>query len=222
MSLTVLFPLPGSFLQQNPASERKMRRPARFLVVLALLLVQAGVSPAQIIPPTLLPVVPTTGSPGELPPPDPESALLPAAPWRVDLLVGLPTALRLQRTLGTANESPFVGELVVGFEWLFPTFGAGIRYHFTPDQERRDCLRISPGIDAYVLDWPGYDGGSSYMASADIDFLWEHYWGKYFGTEMGIKLGIAGAFGNRAARAFGTHGNSVLLPVVSVFGGFSF
>ncbi len=149
-------------------------------------------------------------------PPLPAPASPPPAPlWSVDLVLGLPTALRAQRML----TEHIAVEGLAGFEIIFPFVGAGLRSCHAPLSGAHDALCVNPGVDAYLLaDWlPGGSGLSRHsgllaMASADVDVLWRHNFENGCQCQIGVKLGAAVAGANRG----------VVLPVIGVFGGWRF
>jgi hypothetical protein len=145
---------------------------------------------------------------------------MPEGRWHTDLLLGLPTGLRLQRTLGDDGRQAWVAEAFAGLEIIFPTVGAGVRRRFTPIRDTGDTLRISPGIDVYGVFWPangdaylGWRAGSAVLITADVDFAWEHCWGERWGSELGLKLGVGAAL----------HESDTLpVPVLSFYCGLKF
>lgn len=154
--------------------------------------------------------------------PQPATADDPVSGWGTDLILGLPTGLRLQKALNPERQETFVLEGVVGlYAVIFPTAGGGVRYRFAPIQGRRDALVLSPGVDGYVLVNPfsfghGWlSGGPTAigMVGADVDCAWRHNLGDHCCGELGLKLGGGVAFGPRS---------SVVLPLVGVFAGFRY
>jgi hypothetical protein len=199
-----------------------MRPTIRPLIALLALLVCVGLSTAQAPPLDL------STPPEALWTPAPKSAMdgalsnpidLPSEHLHTDLLIGLPTGVRVQALLGDDGRHAFVAEVFAGLTIIFPTLGGGIRYRFTPLHDGSDVFRISPGIDGYGLFWSG--GGDSYIGiqsgsagvvTADVDFAWEHTWER-LGAEVGLKVGVGAVFTNH---------ETYPAPVLAFYGGFKF
>lgn len=143
-------------------------------------------------------------------PGEPAAVTAPAPGWSLDLLVGLPTGLRVQARLG---ESAWVAEGFVGLYIIVPMAGGGVRRCFTPLSGERDALCLSPGVDVYLLMDPFnnkyYYGGGA----ADVDIFWRHTYGPCLQSDLGIKVGVGGVVGG--------HGGAAV-PILSLFGGLRF
>jgi hypothetical protein len=144
---------------------------------------------------------------------------VPTEHWHTDLLLGLPTGLRVQAVLGDDGRHAFVTEAFAGLSLIFPTLGGGVRYRFTPICDHGDVFRISPGIDGYGIFWSGsgdsylgFPSGSAGAVIADVDFSWEHTWER-LGAEVGFKVGVGALFTNHETYPAG---------VLALYGGFKF
>jgi hypothetical protein len=145
---------------------------------------------------------------------------LDAQPWSVNLLLGFPTGVRVQRALGDDVGRDWFVEGFGGLELIFPMAGGGIRRRFTPFREDRDSLTVSPGVDVYVLyntlhDGIGwYSGGYTAVGlfTADVEILWHHDFNDRCGGQLGVNLGAGTGF----------RGQGVVLPVASVIFGLRF
>jgi hypothetical protein len=188
---------------------------------LLALLAWTGATAAQPAP--LAPMASSTTAPA-VPPGDVDGSLpitaAVAASWHPDLLIGLPTGLRLQRTFADDGRHAWVGEAFVGLELIFPMAGVGLRRRFTPICGENNCLRFSPGIDVYGIHWNfdggqlfGHSEGSAALLGADVDVTWEHSWTRGFGSELGVKVGVGEVLGRNGS--FG-------VPIICLFGGFRF
>jgi hypothetical protein len=145
-----------------------------------------------------------------------------ALPWSLDLLIGLETGLRAQRSLALDGQSPWKAEVFVGLSAAaFPTAGIGVRRDFTLAQAESDSFVVAPGLGAYILGNPfshgdGYFSGSGPstigIIVADVDFVWKHDFSKSFGVDLGLKIGV-GVTTVQAAE---------VVPVVSIFTGVRF
>lgn len=184
-----------------------MRRFALIALPLLLLAPPAGSALAQI--PAALPsatsAMPLPSARDAVPalfasPPDPP----PTPRWSLDLLLGLPTGLRVQRQLG---ESPWFAEGIAGV-YVVPPFvggtmlGGGFRRCFTPFAGEYNALCISPGIDAYLASFqvlldPGKHAGG--VIAADVDVLWRHTYGKGCQGDLGVNLGRGRLVSGRGA-----------------------
>jgi hypothetical protein len=149
------------------------------------------------------------------PPPAP-----PDNPWSIDFLLGLPTEVRLQRTLLGDNGRGLVVEGFAGLEAIFPEVGGGIRYRVPLRLGSQNALVIAPGADAYLLGNP-FHAGSGFLSGGpatiplftlDTDLMWQHTFSEHSEGEFGVKLGVGTASADR----------DVIIPVVSVFSGWRF
>ncbi len=172
------------------------------LLLLGPLGVAAGRDPAPPLPPPTLATA--TPSPAAVYPSD---GLLPDRPttdptrWRADLVVGLPTALRVQvRVLEPG------GWVEGGVSAYGPVPGvfAGLRCDARLVEGRRDLLLVRPGVDAYYSPLSG-DGGFLFPAFhglgavvADVDVGWHRRWSDGFHSSVGVKFGCGVAAGGNA------------------------
>jgi hypothetical protein len=145
---------------------------------------------------------------------------LDAQRWSVNLLLGLPTGVRVQRSLGDNLGRDWLVEGFAGVELIFPMAGGGIRRRFTPFCGDHDRLMVSPGVDVYVLynslhDGVGWFSGgpvTTGLITADLEIFWHHAFNDRCGTQLGVNLGAGTGF----------RGQGVVLPVASVVFGFRF
>src|SRR5579862_9393905 len=123
--------------------------------------------------------------------------LPPDMPWSMDLLIGFPTGVRVQRSLG---DSDWLLEGFAGLDIIvFPMAGGGIRRRLTPFRATHDSLELSPGFGAYVLYNTFHNGGlwiygnpSTFeLLAADLDILWKHDFSDRCGGQFGFRLGAA-------------------------------
>jgi len=142
--------------------------------------------------------------------------------WTADLLLGFPTGVRVQHTLGDDLGRNWLVEGFAGLELIFPIAGAGVRRRFTPCCGERNALVVSPGVDFYVLYNTFHDAGGWFsggpstfeVVTGDIEVFWQHVLSDRCSSNLGIKLG-AGYAGNSGGRA-------VIVPVVALSFGFRF
>jgi hypothetical protein len=181
-----------------------MRMRLRLLTTFVIWAVGAGIVAAQA--PVLLSSPTAEGSAGPL-----------ALPWSVDLLLGLPTGVRVQRDLLGDDQVALLAEGFLGFDLLDPTLGAGARARFVVTHAAGDALFLNPGVDFYGLlglQSGGFFSGHSDsfgLITGDVDLSWQHCWGDWDG-ELGVKLGAGAVLGN---------GNG-WVPVIALFGGLRF
>ncbi len=139
-------------------------RPA--FLALGVILVLAGWADAQTAPPV---VPPNYSSPayssqvndgtGGVAPGRPFAAVPYEPPWSVDLLLGLPTGVRFQRSLGDDIGRDWLIEGFVGLDFvIFPTVGCGLRRRLMALRGEHDALVLSPGVGAYLLYNTLHDG----------------------------------------------------------------
>jgi hypothetical protein len=139
--------------------------------------------------------------------------------WSTDFVIGLPTAVRLQRTLIGGDSCALLAEGLVGFELFFPLAGAGLRARFLPCSGHTDALVVSPGMDVYALLNPFRHSGGLFgggpetigLVTADTDVSWQHAFGQCEG-ELGVKVGLGTGFNT----------SGTFIPVVGIFGGCRF
>jgi hypothetical protein len=141
--------------------------------------------------------------------------------WTADLLLGLPTGVRFQHTLGEDGGRNWLVEGFAGLEVIFPMAGVGLRRRFTPMSGQWDQFVISPGLDFYLLYNTFHNGGSWFgggatfeMVSADVELVWQHRLSDRCAGNVGLKLG-AGYVGNE-------NGCPVIIPLADLFFGFRF
>ena len=142
----------------------------------------------------------------------------PAAEWEdaagVEVLLGLPTGVRLQALVAHHDNHALLLECFAGLDVLIvPTFGAGARWSWAPLCGSHDALALRPGLDVYYLINPDPGLFSSdtafWLVGADVELVWLHERKGRCG-ELGLDLGaMAGRDG-------------VALPLVSVFTRFRF
>jgi hypothetical protein len=144
----------------------------------------------------------------------------PSALWAVDLLLGVPTGVRI--SVGPAAPNTFVPALegFAGFYVILPMAGAGLRWSLSPVAGERDALLVRPGIDAYALDNPfdsgGWFGGGPRgigVIAGDVEFIWQHHFDRRWSGELGLKLGAGTVFSSRV---------SGVAPIGAIFLGFHF
>jgi hypothetical protein len=183
-----------------------MVRPfARWWVAVVVGLAVAGPTAARQPAPPPVPVNPLGGyQPGDPPPAVPEAFPIPAPPaeapgrWQADLLVGLPTAVRVRRQLG---ESRAWLEAGAGLYVIFPVAFVGLRFDAPLLSGRRDDLLVRPGVSfvgGLGIDatdgrhWRAGSNASAFgMVAADFDLVWRHRYTERFHGEFGLQLGAA-------------------------------
>jgi hypothetical protein len=190
-----------------------------WLLVLSLLAFSVALSSAQAQqvapwqldpPPALQPAVIVAPPPAV----EPLSAVGPQQWMDIEVLLGLPTALRVQRAVFRHDDHALLLEGLVGFDIIIPLAGVGARYRFAPYNGERNAFVLKPGLDAYFLVNPfaGLFGSAAgaVVGGADVECLWYHTCGDShrFGWELGIDLGVL--FGSGA------------FPIVSGIGGIHF
>lgn len=190
----------------------------RSLLIVLLALLVAGQASAQ--PPAVY-------QPSDEVPPDKERAE--HLPWAMDVLLGLPTGVRVQRVL--TDKGGFLVEGFAGFNMIvFPTVGAGFRQRWTPVCTDKFAFSVSPGVDAYLItnilqNGGGFLGGGPdgyVLIAGDVDLTWCVRCGDGWGSEAGLKLGV-GALSDREYDHWeGKRTTWRWFPVVSCTFGFSF
>jgi hypothetical protein len=143
-----------------------------------------------------------------------------AQPWSVNLLLGFPTGVRVQRMLGDDLGRDWLVEGFAGVELIYPMAGGGIRRRLTPFRGDRDSLTVSPGVDVYVIYNLLHDAGGWYsgghvatgLITADLEIFWHHAFNDRCGAQLGLNLGAGSGF----------RGQGVVLPVASVIFGLRF
>lgn len=131
---------------------------------------------------------------------------------RLDLLLGLPLALRYQTPLWHDGSSALQAEFLGGLYLIFPVAGAGLRYQWEAFSWKGRHLVVSPGLGLYGLYNTLHDGGGWFgggpsgwgLAVADLDLVWSRSNGQF-----GVKFGLGG-------------GGQVALPFVALFAGWQF
>jgi hypothetical protein len=140
--------------------------------------------------------------------------------WGGDLLLGLPTGIRVSVEFSQA--SAWV-PAVEGFAGLYlavlPTAGAGLRWTLPAFRGEHDALLFRPGIDAFVMTNPftsdsGWFAGGRHgfgLVAGTIDCIWQHHFDRRWCGEFGLEIGAGPLFNSRSG---------VVVPVASVFLGF--
>lgn len=143
--------------------------------------------------------------------------------WRADLLVGVPTGLRVQKQLG---ESRVWLEGGAGAYLILPTVFAGIRTEGRIVETKHHMLSVRPGLDVYYMQ--GYDYQSDYARyrlydtghvptyvtpALDFDFEWRLRWAEQFHSTCGLKLGCGVAI---------SHDRSFVVPIAALTVGFNY
>jgi hypothetical protein len=136
--------------------------------------------------------------------------------FRTDLVVGLPTALRVQVRLA----GPVWGEGGVGLWTILPDFFAGLRADCRLFRGPDDSFAVRPGVAAHAFVNPfhndGWFGGGPsglFGVGADVDVVWQHRWADWCHGSLGVKLGATALFSRKAI---------VPLPVIGVLFGLHF
>ncbi len=155
------------------------------------------------------------------PPVDPLFAAGPNQRIELDVLIGLPTAVRLQGVIFGPPNCEFMLEGVAGLEYILPLMGAGARLRFAPCRGECNALVIKPGIDGYYLvnifqDILGGNAGA-FLLGADVEIVWFHNFGSC-GGELGVDLGVLGGKSHHDDGHISIH----CLPIVSFIIGFRF
>ena len=129
--------------------------------------------------------------------PAPAAEAPPAPAWddtgvRVDVVLGLPTALRLQCRLGDTRTWIEGGAAIYT---VLPSVFLGLRADRLLNRSATDGLVVRPGIDVYYVpvygkDWlfGDYRSGVAVVA-ADFDMTWQHRWSERTCGTVGLKLG---------------------------------
>jgi hypothetical protein len=154
----------------------------------ALLPVPPAPAPWEIATPCPFPVVPVA----EAPKPDPLFATGPHQLFDLDILIGLPTAVRFGGAIFRGKSCAFLLEGIAGVDLIVPLAGAGARFRFAPWYGERNAFVLKPGVDGYFLVNPlGFYTGTttSFVGGADVECLWFHNCG-CCGWELGVDLGI--------------------------------
>ncbi len=111
---------------------------------------------------------------------------------RVDLILGLPTALRVQCRLADTRTWVEGGAAVYV---ILPSVFLGLRVDGLLHRSATDGLFVRPGIDVYYVPVYGsgwftgdYRSGVAVIA-ADFDMTWQHRWSERLCGTVGLKLG---------------------------------
>jgi len=135
---------------------------------------------------------------------------------RIDLVLGLPTALRAQARLGDTKVWAEGGAAVYV---VIPSVFVGLRYDGLLHRSASDTLLVRPGLDVYYVtvysdDWRSgrYRNGIGVVA-ADFDIAWQHRWTDAVSGNVGIKLGCGVGV---------THGFVFPAPILGVTMGLQF
>jgi hypothetical protein len=191
-----------------------------WLLAVALALAPLGLPPAAAQAPPLGPPPPVWEVPPPAAPPAAEGPT-PATfgqqdPLGLDILLGLPTGLRLSWAVLRRENHSFSLEGVAGLYVIAPLAGVGGRFSWTPCAGRCNALAIRPGVDVWAAEIPFFGlggGGSAWGVSGDVEIVWCHGSGRHCG-ELGLDLGAAAGHGR------GSRWGAV--PLVSVVTGWRF
>jgi hypothetical protein len=133
--------------------------------------------------------------PAAVAPPATRPAVQPET-WHVDLMLGLPGGVRVQRNL---CEGPWMLEGFVGLELIIlPAVGVGVRRQCVFVEGTCNALLINPGLDIYGCYVPGsigflHGGDPARVAVggiADVDIVWRHTLSDGADVHFGLKLGV--------------------------------
>lgn len=165
-------------------------------------------------------------NPPPAPPPPPATAAPPVflaeaqpGPWSVQLILGLPTGIRVQREID-GTDGRWIGEGFVGLEGILPMFGGGARRRLSGWGGDCDALELNFGAGAYLLLNPYSLSGNSFLAGGsssalavlgDVELVWRHAFSGA-ASEFGLRLGAGPAFG----RGWG------VVPIAGIFFGLRF
>ena len=111
---------------------------------------------------------------------------------RLDLVLGLPTAVRAQARLGGTKLWVEGGAAVYV---VIPSVFVGLRYDGLLHRSASDTLLVRPGLDAYYVtvysrDWrSGHYRNGVGVAAADFDLAWHHRVTDAVSGNVGLKLG---------------------------------
>jgi hypothetical protein len=136
----------------------------------------------------------------------------------LDLLLGLPIALRLQHRLGETRASIEGG---VALYVVIPSVFAGMRFDAVLHRGENDGISLRPGIDIYYSPiqrvW-SVDGNSSGMIAIcpDIDFVWRRRVSEHVCGQVSVKVGMG--FG----ASLGGSGSILPVPVIGLSFGLEF
>ena len=134
------------------------------------------------------------------------------ARWQVDLLLGAPLAVRVQRQIG---DSRVWGEAGAGFYIVWPMAYAGLRVDAKMFESRRHEVLFRPGVDvAWVYAIQLFQRNRTVgFILADADFVWRRKSTDGGATEIGLKLGVGAPL---------TSGAKGVFPIVGLLYGFTF
>ncbi len=190
-----------------------------WLLAVALAFAPLGLPPAAAQGPPLGPPPPVW----EVPPPPPAA---PAAegptaatfgqqdPLGLDILLGLPTGVRLSGTVLRRENRSYSLEAVAGLYIIAPLVGVGGRFSWTAWAGQCNALALRPGVDVWAAEIPFFGlglGGGVWGVAGDVEVVWSHDSGRRC-WELGLDLGVAAGHGNR----WGT------VPLVSLVTGYRF
>jgi len=172
-------------------------------------------SPASAIPEGsawLTPTAPTGRVAEDVAPPH---ALGQQSLFDSELLLGLPTGIRIQGALTRWENASFWLEGFAGFYVIVPLVGAGGRFSYTAWSGPHSALVFRPGIDIYcaINPLPGLGGDAAVgLLGTDLECAWFHDFGQGHCLELGLDLGAG----------FNNSTKSGVLPLASMFLGFCF
>jgi hypothetical protein len=152
--------------------------------------------------------------------------------WRTDILLGLPTGLRIQRRIA---DTRLWGEIGGGIYLISPNMYLGIRGDSRLLERPRHTIFARPGlVTAYN---PGYNverhGGSWNLldfdrvhsfgyTGIDCDISWRARWSGRIHGELGLKVGLALAYSLESNRGSGYFLPVIPLPLLGISAGLNY
>jgi hypothetical protein len=156
-------------------------------------------APLAVVEPLPAPTQAAAGPADYLTNPSP----LATTPWQVDLLIGLPSGVRVQRELIPGR---IWAEAGAGVYVIVGTAFVGLRGEGRIFESASTALLVRPGVDAYyVQGFIDHDRGGHYFNSnteslgavaIDIDFQWRQRWTRRFHGLATFKIGAGCTFGS--------------------------
>ena len=114
----------------------------------------------------------------------------PDAPWRFDLIVGLPVSLRVQRQISGS----WWWEIGASLYLNVPAAYTAIRFDMPMEINGYNSVHVRPGLGVAVTGahtFENWDNGNSvFWATGDVDVVWRHCWSEGIYGEFGFKLGM--------------------------------